>query len=218
MSSSGDNVVPLKTHRLLALFMAFAFAVISGSVGLNALVKSNQQKSTVKKLLPEGTTLTVDDDDVFQSGIVITTVSALIALLTSIYMLNLLLSYHKTHASRFTHLSNRLLPFEWVSLAFCAIWLFATQIPFTHFFATRSAQVSAFIGNVQVPPSLVQIVENQLGFTTVYRHISYLRLSAILPWFTFLFTSIAAVVSFLASRRRNSYVSNVETDHDSEKN
>ncbi|KAJ4500157.1 hypothetical protein C8R41DRAFT_729756, partial [Lentinula lateritia] len=189
---------PLKLHRLLSLFMAFAFAVISGSVGLNSLVKSNQQTSTVKKLLPAGTSLVVDDNDVFHSGIVITTISALIALLTLIYILLLLLSHRMT---KFTRLSNQLLPFEWMSLAFCAVWLFATQVPFTHFFATRSAQVTAFTGNIQVPPGLVQIVENQLGFTTVYRRIHYLRLLAILPWFAFLFTSIAAGVSFLASRR-----------------
>ncbi|KAJ3799863.1 hypothetical protein GGU11DRAFT_465294 [Lentinula aff. detonsa] len=212
MSSTGDSAIPLKIHRLLSLFMAFAFAVISGSVGLNALVKSNQQTSTVRKLLPQGTSLTVDDNDVFHSGVVITTVSALIALLTLIYMISLLLSHRKTHTSRFTRLSDRLLPFEWMSLAFCAIWLFATQIPFTHFFATRSAQVTASVGNVPVPPGLVQIVENQLGFTPVYRHISYLRLLAILPWFTFLFTSIAAGVSFLAFRRRPTSVNRVESN------
>lgn len=108
--------------------------------------------------------------DVFHSGIVITTISALIALLTLIYILLLLLSHRMT---KFTRLSNQLLPFEWMSLAFCAVWLFATQVPFTHFFATRSAQVTAFTGNIQVPPGLVQIVENQLGFTTVYRRIHY---------------------------------------------
>ncbi|KAJ3852109.1 hypothetical protein EV368DRAFT_41737 [Lentinula lateritia] len=214
MSSTGDNVVPLKIHRLLSLFMAFAFAVISGSVGLNSLVKSNQQTSTVKKLLPAGTSLVVDDNDVFHSGVVITTISALIALLTLIYILLLLLSHRMT---KFTRLSNQLLPFEWMSLAFCAVWLFATQVPFTHFFATRSAQVTAFTGNIQVPPGLVQIVENQLGFTTVYRRIHYLRLLAILPWFAFLFTSIAAVVSFLASRRRPARVNRVSSGSD-EKN
>ncbi|GAV98688.1 hypothetical protein F5879DRAFT_970724 [Lentinula edodes] len=217
MSSTGDNVVPLKLHRLLSLFMAFSFAVISGSVGLNSLVKSNQQTSTVKKLLPAGTSLVVDDNDVFHSGVVITTISALIALLTLIYILLLLLSHRMTKNNRFTRLSNQLLPFEWMSLAFCAVWLFATQVPFTHFFATRSAQVTAFAGNVQIPPGLVQIVENQLGFTTVYRRIHYLRLLAILPWFAFLFTSIAAVVSFLASRRRPARVNRVNSGSD-EKN
>lgn len=124
--------------------------------------------------------------DVFHSGVVITTISALIALLTLIYILLLLLSHRMTKKNRFTRLSNQLLPFEWMSLAFCAVWLFATQVPFTHFFATRSAQVTAFAGNVQIPPGLVQIVENQLGFTTVYRRIHYCTSSRSFVFDTFI--------------------------------
>lgn len=86
----------------------------------------------------------------------------------------LLLSRRKdTASSRLTRLSERSLPFQWISLAFCAVWLFATQIPFTHFFATRSAQVHAFVGNVEIPPSFVQTVQNQLGLTSVYKKIGY---------------------------------------------
>lgn len=43
------------------------------------------------------------------------------------------------------------------------------------------------------------------------------RLLAILPWFAFLFTSIAAGVSFLASRRRPARVNRVSSGSD-EKN
>jgi len=189
--------------RLISLSLAFAFSFISGSVGLNALIKSNQQKSAIRKDLPAGTSVNVNDNDVFRSGVVITTISALIVVLSFIYILMLLLSRRKdTASSRLTRLSERSLPFQWISLAFCAVWLFATQIPFTHFFATRSAQVHAFVGNVEIPPSFVQTVQNQLGLTSVYKKIGYLRLLAILPWFAFLFTTIAAGVCFLASRRR----------------
>ncbi|KAF5345492.1 hypothetical protein D9757_013509 [Collybiopsis confluens] len=215
ISQSNSASVPLKFPRLASLFMAFAWAVIAGSVGLNALIKSNQQQSAVRKILPAGATLDVNDDDVFHSGIVITTVSALIAVLSSIYILILLSaisSVRNTSASsptRLTRLSNRILPFESISLGFCALWLFATQIPFTHFFATRSASVRAFVNGVPIPPAFVQTVQNQLGFKTIYRQIGYLRLVAILPWFTILFTAIASAVSFVASRRRPS-VTHVE--------
>ncbi|KIK63336.1 hypothetical protein GYMLUDRAFT_241834 [Collybiopsis luxurians FD-317 M1] len=206
--SSSTASIPLRMPRLISLFMAFAWAVIAGSAGLNALVKSNQQQSSVRKILPPGTTLDVEDNDVFHTGVVITTVSALIALLTFIYMVILLSAMSSTRKTsptsltRSARLSNRILPFESISLAFCAIWLFATQIPFTHFFATRSAGVRAFSGGVEINPALVQIIQNELGFETTYRKIGYLRLVAILPWFTILFTAIASAVSFAASRRR----------------
>ncbi|KAF5390970.1 hypothetical protein D9757_004074 [Collybiopsis confluens] len=54
ISQSNSASVPLKFPRLASLFMAFAWAVIAGSVGLNALIKSNQQQSAVRKILPAG--------------------------------------------------------------------------------------------------------------------------------------------------------------------
>ncbi|EIM83785.1 uncharacterized protein STEHIDRAFT_100777 [Stereum hirsutum FP-91666 SS1] len=198
--------VPMRTLRLAALFMSFAFGVIGGSVGLNALIKSNQEHTTVNRAAAAlSATITIDDKDVFDSGIVLTTVCALIALLSLIYFLLTLLSRPSSSShptSTPPPLGTRTLPLQSLSLAFCALWLFATQIAFTDFVANREAGISATIGGQQVPESFLQAAEAQLGVTGVYRRIHYLRLLAILPWFAILFTSIAAVILFLASRRR----------------
>ncbi|THU87382.1 hypothetical protein K435DRAFT_762643 [Dendrothele bispora CBS 962.96] len=190
------TTAPLKVPRLVALFFSFAWGVIAAGVSISADVKSNQQKSLLQQLIPQGTSLDLDTSDVFSTGTVITVVSLLIAVLSLTYLV-LLLFVPAT--------STRTLPIQWISLTFLAVWLFAVQIPFTVFFANRSAGVRVFAGNVQVPDSIVQPLENSFGVTPVYRHIDYLRLVAILPWFTFLFTTIAAIVSFSASRRRASY-------------
>ncbi|KAG6910345.1 hypothetical protein DXG01_011414 [Tephrocybe rancida] len=190
--SSNATVVPLRGAVLGSLSMAWAWGVIAGSVGLNALIKSNQQKSRFRKLVPPPTKLSINTHDVFNSGVVLTTVGALIAVFCSIFVLMLFTT---------RRLAVRSLRIQALILAFCATWLFATLIPFTDFFANRSAQITASIGGVQLPDSLVKASEKALGTTSVYKEIGYLRLVAILPWITLLFTVIAAAVLFAASGR-----------------
>lgn len=107
-------------------------------------------------------------------------------------------------------------------LSFASIWLLAVTIAFTVIFATKSARVSAFLGSVQLSQSIVDAQARALGVSPVYKNQSYresygddpwcwqcahaaphaspvLR-AAILPWFTWLFTTIAAV-SVLAESR-----------------
>lgn len=182
-------VVPLRGAVLGSLAMAWAWGVIAGSVGLNALIKANQQKSRLRKGVPAPTIVTIDTNDVFQSGVVLTVVGAFIAVLCSTFILMVF----------FTRgLAARSLRIQSAILAFFATWLFATLIPFTTFVANRSAQVSATIGGVQLPPSIIKQAEQTLGTTSVYNRIGYLRLVAILPWITLLFTIVASVVLFVA--------------------
>ncbi|TFY81662.1 hypothetical protein EWM64_g2357 [Hericium alpestre] len=49
-----------------------------------------------------------------------------------------------------------------------------------------------------------------LGATSVYRHLSYLRLVAILPWFTLLFAAVAAGVLFIEPSPRAEYTESEE--------
>lgn len=193
-SSSVKSVIPIKSAVLSALGMAFAWGVIGGSVGLNALIKSNQQKGRLVKLVPPPTVVMINVNDIFRTGVVQTTVSALIAVLSFLFFINVFLT---TSASRVA----QALRIQAVLLAFCGVWLFATLVPFTYYFATRSAQVTASVGGVQLSNTLVNQVERSLGQTSVYRKIGYLRLVAIIPWITDLFTAVAAVVLFMASSR-----------------
>ncbi|KAG7095269.1 hypothetical protein E1B28_006042 [Marasmius oreades] len=201
------DVPPLRLPRLISLFLALSWGIIAGSVGLNALIKSNQSKSKLRRLLPANTRLDVDTDDAFQSGVVITTVSALIVVLCTIYIVLLGSSFSKNpRLARVSKASDSILFIQWVTLAFCAAWLFATQIPFTVFFANNSAKVRASIGSFTFSQDEITVFERLLGVSPVYRNIDYLRLLAILPWFTILFTAIAAVICFLASRRMGTVV------------
>ncbi|KAF5361269.1 hypothetical protein D9758_010283 [Tetrapyrgos nigripes] len=198
MSTSSVST-PMRGPRLVALFMSFAWGVIALAVAISAQVKSDDSEDSLKRLVPQGTTLTINSGDVRSSGTVIAVVSGIIALLSFIYIVLILF---------FSNLATRSLPIQWASLAFLAVWLFATQIPFTVFFANREAQVTIVANGVTLPSVLVNQLEQSLGVTPVYRHIDYLRLVAVLPWITFLFTVIGAVVSFSASRRRKSFVRN----------
>ncbi|KAI8986864.1 hypothetical protein BD414DRAFT_487291 [Trametes punicea] len=43
----------------------------------------------------------------------------------------------------------------------------------TDFVANRQAKVSAFLGGVPLPDSIIQTVQAQLGVTSIYRKIGY---------------------------------------------
>jgi len=192
--SRTKGLIPMRSAVLGALGMAFAWGVIAGSVGLNALIKANQEKSRLKKLIPSPTVVTIDTNDVYRSGVVLTTVAALIALISFLSIVHLFLVPSVDRVPQIFRIQA-------IVLAFCAVWLFATLIPFTVYFATRSAKVTASLNGIQLPASLVNRVEQSLGSTSVYHKIGYLRLVAVLPWITTLFTVIAAIVLFIASSR-----------------
>ncbi|KAJ7040941.1 hypothetical protein C8F04DRAFT_1081077 [Mycena alexandri] len=194
-----NNTTPLKFPRLISLLLAWAWSLISLAVGINAFVKSNRDKSRIISEVPPPTTISLNTNDVFRAGVVVTVISAIIMVLCTIYIGLLVVD-----ANARSGISTRTLPLQYLSLGFFAIWLFATEIPVSLFVSTRSVKVSAAIGGLELPNSVIQTIERALGTKIAYKDFSYLKLIAILPWFAFLFTVVAAVVSFLASSRADS--------------
>ncbi|EIW55806.1 uncharacterized protein TRAVEDRAFT_22244 [Trametes versicolor FP-101664 SS1] len=189
---------PLRTARLAALFLTFAFGVIGFATGINALVKSNDQKDLVKNQAPLGAVVTIDTGDVFKVGCVVTAVCAALAALS---LASLVLLLFTRPAKSGAALSTRTLPLQGGLFAFLTLWLFAALVAMTDFVANREAKVTAFIGTLQLQPAVIKTVEAQLGVTSVYREIDYLRLAVILPWIAFLFGAISTALSFAAARR-----------------
>ncbi|KAF9443643.1 hypothetical protein P691DRAFT_679154 [Macrolepiota fuliginosa MF-IS2] len=189
-----SNDVPLWTARVATLAMAWAWSIISFAAGINAVVKSNQDKAKIKDFAPRGTQVDINVNDVFRTGAIISAVSIVIFVLTSLYLI--LLFFRPTSFTR-----SRIVTAQGSLLAFFAVWLFATLVAYTHFFRTHSAIVNASINGLPLPDTLIRGVEKELGVTPVYKNIAYLRLVAILPWFNLLFTISAAVVLFMAASR-----------------
>ncbi|KAI0659101.1 hypothetical protein C8Q70DRAFT_988958, partial [Cubamyces menziesii] len=161
-------IYPLKVPRLAALALTFVFGVVGFALGINALVKSNNQKDLVKQqAAPLGATVTIDTDDVFDVGCVVTAVCAALAVVSFASLVFLL----------FTR-STRTLTAQGLLLSFLTIWLFASLIPMSDFVANRQAKVTAFIGAVPVPDSLIQSVQQELGVSSVYNQIGYCKLFA----------------------------------------
>jgi hypothetical protein len=207
--SAVPSAVPMKVPRLVSLTLAWAWGVVAGSTGLNALIKSNQEKARLKHHVPPPTVLIINIKDIFHPGVIATALSAFISVLCSSYVILLLLPRFNIGP---TPLSTRTLGLQAYSLTFSVLWLFAVQIPFMQVYRTHSAQVHAFVGGVELPSELVHKVEKTLGATSVYKKISYLKLTAIMPWFTIFFTVIAIIVTFMAkSRAQRSPAASVST-------
>ncbi|KAH8103358.1 hypothetical protein BXZ70DRAFT_858789, partial [Cristinia sonorae] len=185
---------PYRLPRLISLFLSFSFGVIGFAIGLNALIKSNNDKDRLRKSVPQGATVDINDNDVYESGVVVTVMSGLIALVSFFAMPSAILSHPRLRSSTMLHAQSGF-------LGFFTIFLFAALIPFTTFVANRSAKVTAFLGGVKVPDAVVKGIEKQLGATSVYKDIHYLRNTAILPWFAFLFGLTSTILTFLAARR-----------------
>lgn len=179
--------------RLITLSLLFAWSVIGAAVGLNSLVKSNHQKKYLKSAAPQGVDVNINTNDVFDTGVIISVICLILAILS---LLGLCCTHPRVRASK-AH-TPRVLG---GTIAFFAVFLFATLIAFDHFFATRSAQVTATLAGFALPASIIAQDQQALGVTSVYKHISYLRLLAILPWFTFLFAVLSAIELLRTARR-----------------
>src|ERR1700722_1116485 len=55
----------IRNLRLFVLFLAFSFGVITSGLGINAIVKSNQEKASLKSAAPPPTIVHIDTNGQF---------------------------------------------------------------------------------------------------------------------------------------------------------
>ncbi|TFK66466.1 hypothetical protein BDN72DRAFT_771950 [Pluteus cervinus] len=197
MAHHNQPSTPLRKVYLASFAWNWCWAVIAGAVGLNALIKFNNDKHRFSAQVPPPTVVNININDVFASGMVATILSTIIAIIIS----NLFTLFLFFKSWRFLS-RPAVLRGQAFTLLFLDIGLFAAMVPFSYFFATRSANVTAFLGQQELPPRLVQQAEALLGITTVYHKTGYLRLLAVFPWINFLFTLVTVTILFAAASKR----------------
>jgi len=185
-----------KSVHLISVFLAFVFGVIGVGAGLNALIKSNKESKGIPSELPLGAYVLIDTQDVAVKGGIVSGFCALIALDGLLSILFIVVP-----ACARLNISSRTLLLQSATFLILTLGLCAGLVPFTLHIANHKASVTAYIGPLQIPSFIVNAVENASGVTTVYRDIPYLRLLAILPWFTLLFALIATGISFFGLYR-----------------
>lgn len=208
------NSLPLRTPRLFLLGLTWALGVVGAAAGLNAIVKRNDQVSTIKKAVAAlRITVFVNTNDLLRSGIVLAVGCLLLAIVTSIFIGLLILDSLKPPSSS-SPISTRTLGAQTGLLAFLTIWIFACLVAVTKFAANGSAAVAAYTGGVKLPDSLVHATEASLGFSRVYWDQLYVRILTVAPWVTFLFALITTIVSFMASQKRTASEQSGWTDRE----
>jgi len=170
-------------------------AVVSMIAGIYALFDLIQEVSDIEQQVASPTVVSINVNDICNLGFITTTLSGSIAIFCPVFILLMSLARRPRRVKPSLFISR--VPF--LVLGGYALWLFIAQAGFTHIFRTRSALVHAYADGVELPDSVVQTIVEPLGVDNEYRHIGYLLPAAILPWFTVLFTVIAAIVAFLAS-------------------
>ena len=97
--------------------------------------------------------------DVYQSGVVVTSICATLALLSAIFLLVTVVWPNRATGS---------LKIQAWMFTFFSVWVFVTQIPYTVFVANRRAKVDAFLDGVQLPPQTVQAALAAAGESDKY--------------------------------------------------
>lgn len=137
-----------------------------------AIFRRNQQVAAIKhEVAPLGITLHVDTWDLLRPGIVLAVGCAVLAVVLSIWILFIALDLWRSKSvANITKqpISTRSLPLQWMSLAFMSLWLFACNIPVTKAAAEGSAKTTAFLLGNQLPQSMVDRTEQQLGVNPEY--------------------------------------------------
>ncbi|CAE6457947.1 hypothetical protein ACGC1H_001733 [Rhizoctonia solani] len=195
--------LPLRTPRLFLLGLTWALSVVGAAAGLNAIVKRNDQVTSIKQAVAAlRINVFVNTNDILRPGIVLAVGCLLLAIVTSIFIGLLVLDSLKPPGTN--PISTRTLGVQTGLLAFLTIWIFASLVAVTKFAATGSAAVAAYTGGIRVPDSLVHATEARLGFSRVYWDQLYVRILTVAPWVTFLFALITTIVSLVASGKRTS--------------
>jgi type IV secretory pathway TrbD component len=138
-------------------------------------------------------TLNFHINDLYQPGVVLTTVCAISGLLAVIFLI-LTLRWPK-------HATGSLKIQAWI-FTFLSLWLLATQIPYTDFVANRSARIDAFLDGQQLPAQVVQATLAADGESAKYNKLHPAVLLAIFPWIALLFATVLIFILFAAARRR----------------
>ncbi|KAI5829539.1 hypothetical protein K523DRAFT_304717 [Schizophyllum commune Tattone D] len=188
---SPRRTTPLRLPLLVSLFLSFVFGVVGLALAVDALEKSDDEKDAVKAAAPTGTTVKIDFTDILNAGIAVTVACGLTAALSLLSMIAIALPKLRTLPQRFVA----------PLFFFCATFIFASLVPFDVFYANRSAKVTAHIGSITVPPSVVQQIQEAAGLSPVYKDKLYLRVVAIVPWFAFLFALTSGALLLLSRSR-----------------
>ncbi|KIL62825.1 hypothetical protein M378DRAFT_165288 [Amanita muscaria Koide BX008] len=193
---------PIWTARLVALALLLASAIFNVGLGLNAAVKAklaNQMNNKMSPFIASLVTFSEQDrkapimidvntQDIAKARDTVTSVSAFIAVSCALMI--------------FLHLRGSLSPLtprrQGAFLVFCGALLFAPLVSYTLVYQSRSANVAVSVFSLRVPENIVQIAQSGLGIQSKYNQIDFLRLMAILPWFTVLFSVITAGMLLVA--------------------
>ncbi|KAG1732879.1 uncharacterized protein EDB91DRAFT_658868 [Suillus paluster] len=188
----------------VSLFLTFAFSVTGWSVVINALVKSNRESSYVKSAVEaNGAIVDINYHDIYS---VCSVIAAACALLTALSLLSAFSQFFSIGKKQ------RPLRLQGCLMLFGALWLLATVIACDVLFVIRSTKITATVGGVAVPQSVIQQMVQDIGVSPEYRKKWYLRLCAILPWFAVLFATLSGLLLHSAARNTKGYANTEGTD------
>lgn len=163
--------------------LASAWCHISWAVTVNALIKSNQDMSRIRRLASPAV-ITFHHSDLTISGALVLLFSAVLALTFTVAVVLFLLPSTNRIRSR-PPLATTL-----ISLIL-TLGLTAALATYTFFVAHHRLIITAVLAGNTIPQAIIDQHAKSLGIDTRYSHFFHLKLAAILPWFAVLLAYLA---------------------------
>jgi len=203
--------MPLGQTRFSLLVCSSVFAIFSWSVCVNLLLKFKADEDALNRSVPAGVTVGLQYDDVTTAAIVLLAASVFTMLTTSSIFITMLYDLY-WHSSLPSNLDSRLnvtrqpittrsLPYQIVALLFSAVFLVITAVFQTVIVFIQHGTVTVSFSGIEVEPFSLEEIMNNIGISAVYADISYIRITAELPWLAVLFILPATIVTAIAAYR-----------------
>jgi len=208
-----SNVLPLPWTRLFLSTMTLVMSIVAGAVTVQLFIKGHKQKRFVNTHAPTGVQVHIDNDDIKNIGVGVLLASSLLSSAASNPLLFLLQDmFHVVPASLALPwglrlpdvlLSTTTLPMQAWSMLVTNLAVIGTMVPFTLIARHHAAKVTATAAGVAIPAATLAQMEQALGVHSVYWDIQFIRVVAVAPWVSLLFSIPLMVVSFIALMRHS---------------
>jgi len=209
MTISPVHVLPpprLRWLRLPLLVATLGLSCVCVAVGAQALDRSSKlEKFFTAQAQSTRSVIMFDMNDIKATTAVLTTAASLLALSSLVFSVALIIDWiqhlfrprSETSAKEWSDeeasvvrlpLSTRTLGFQTAVLSFLTVWLFVVLIPSTIFVRTRSAHLTIQNNTTTIVPFV----------DARYWDYGFLRCLGAAPWFNFIFSVPASVITWAA--------------------
>ncbi|KAJ7040966.1 hypothetical protein C8F04DRAFT_1253472 [Mycena alexandri] len=205
------NDLPMGAARLFFSLLLFVISIVVGAYCVKIWTKHNSAQKHLRQNLPSGVSASLKYGDIRTTAILLFLANNLVTFLASNIAMIIVQDIFKIIPSSLLRRFKIALPDSTATLPHQAVAMLVSTTCFivaaafhTDFVFNRSGAVDVHQGGAALPTSAIQATLDRLGIVLRYRDVSYIRVSAEMPWLAVFFAvgaTVATYVGWYKSRR-----------------